>query len=412
MRKYFVDLHVHIGRTGKGAPVKITAAASLTVPNILEECYRRKGIDMVGIVDASAPGVQEDLYRLVNRGDLAELEGGGLRYKEQLTLILGAELETTEFIPETEAEGLRRTGNAHCLCYFPRLENMSAFTRKISEPGKVKNPTLSSQRANLTMQELWEITNALDGFIIPAHCFTPHKGVYGNCVSRIRDILSPEAWADLAAIELGLSSDSDYADMISELKEKTFVTNSDAHSLPKIGREYNVMQMAGCDFEELKKALQRKEGRAVIGNYGFDPKLGKYHRTFCENCGDTTEAEPPVYHCHKCGQKADGRNVVMGVLDRIYQIRDQQVSIKPVHRPDYIHQIPLQNIPGIGAKTMDKIFVRFREMDILHSVERDELIDTVGQKAAELILAAREGRLEIASGGGGHYGKVTGRKES
>ena len=409
MEKYFVDLHVHIGRAGQGQPVKITAARSLTVPGILEECMVRKGINIVGIVDASSPHVQIDLQKLVESGDLREMPGGGLRYKEQVTLILGGEVETTDRV--TDFEGKQRDRSAHCLCYFPRLAQIHEFTGELSKPGRVKNTGLSSQKCNLTMQELWEIVSFLGGIMIPAHAFTPHKGLYGSCVRSIRELLSEEAWAAVPAIELGLSSDSNYADMISELSGKTFVSNSDAHSLPKIGREYNIMCMEQPTFEELVKALRREEGRGGIGNYGFDPKLGKYHRTYCEECNFVADTPPPAVACTKCGCKVDGRRVVMGVIDRIYQIKDNEIPRPPDHRPHYQHQIPLANLPGIGQKTLDRLLGSFNEMEVLHKISKSELTELVGEKTAELIVLAREGGLEVSAGGGGHYGRVKGRKD-
>lgn len=408
MEKFFVDLHVHIGRAGQGQPVKITAARSLTVPGILDECMIHKGINIVGIVDASSPHVQIDLQKLVENGDLREMPGGGLRYKEKVTLILGGEVETTDRV--TDFAGQQRDRSAHCLCYFPRLAQIREFTEELSKPGRVKNTGLSSQKSYLTMQSLWEIVDFLGGIMIPAHAFTPHKGVYGSCVRSIRELLSEEAWAAVPAIELGLSSDSNYADMISELSDKTFVSNSDAHSLPKIGREYNIMDMEQPTFEELVKALRRLEGRGVIGNFGFDPKLGKYHRTFCEECNFVADTPPPAAACTKCGCIVDGRRVVMGVIDRIYQIRDAENPKPPHHRPNYQHQIPLANLPGIGQKTLNKILGVFTEMEVLHKISKPELIQLVGEKPAELIVLAREGGLEVSAGGGGHYGRVKGRK--
>ncbi len=408
MQQYFVDLHVHIGRAGDGSPVKITAARSLTVANILEECMARKGIDMVGIVDASSPTVQADLEELVRTGFLREMADGGLRYKDSVTLILGGEVETTERV-EDESGG-RRDRSAHCLCYFPHISDIIRFTREVAKPGRIKNPSLSSQKCNMTMQDVWELADGLGGIVIPAHAFTPHKGVYGSCVRSLRDILSQAAWAAIPAVELGLSSDSNYADMISELAGKTFVSNSDAHSLPKIGREYNVIIMEDPTFAELVMALRREGGRAVVGNYGFDPKLGKYHRTFCEECGVTVSEEPPVSACTRCGQKADGRRVVKGVLDRIYQIRDNTRPVPPEHRPPYTHQIPLENLPGIGRKTLNKLLDGNTEMEVLHRLSVAELRAAVGGQTAEMIILAREGRLEVSAGGGGRYGRVTGRK--
>ncbi len=402
MKQFFADLHVHIGRA-KGQPVKITAARTLTVANILEECIVRKGIDIVGIVDASSPHVQHDLDLLIESGHLRQLEEGGLCYKNLVTLILGGEVETTDWVRGQEGVKAR---SAHCLCYFPFLDNIKKFTQELSVPGRVKNPGLSSQKANLTMQGLWEISDSLGGIMIPAHAFTPHKGVYGSCVRSISEILSPRAWESVPAIELGLSSDSFYADLISELSEKSFVSNSDAHSLPKIGREYNIIMMEEPNFKEMVMALRRVEGRAVIGNFGFDPKLGKYHRTYCEECHFTVDKTPPIFACSKCGTKADGRKVIMGVLDRIYQIRDNCTPTQPDHRPEYRHQIPLMNLPGIGKRTMDKLLEQHTEMQILHQLNKQQLVGIVGGKTADIIIRAREGKLKVEAGGGGHYGRV------
>ncbi|PKM80107.1 MAG: TIGR00375 family protein [Firmicutes bacterium HGW-Firmicutes-14] len=409
MKKYFADLHVHIGRTGNGAPVKITASRDLTVASILEECRSRKGIDLVGIIDAASPNVQEDLSVLIDRGLLQEAGGGGLRYRDSVTLIPGGEVETTDRV--TGPEGLPRDRSAHCLCYFPDLEGLRKFTREISKPGRVKNPTLSSQKCNMPMGQVVELVHALGGTAIPAHAFTPHKGLYGSCVKSFRDIMSQAVWDMIPAVELGLSSDTYYADMISELADKTFVSNSDAHSLPKIGREYNVIKMEDPNYREFLMALRREKGRAVTANYGFDPKLGKYHRTFCEECGTTADAKPPVPACTTCGMKADGRKVVMGVLDRIYVIRDRDGTNRPGHRPSYHHQIPLQNLPGIGKKTLEKLLSSHTEMDVLHRLTAEEIAGSAGPPAAEIILLAREGRLEVSAGGGGHYGRVVGRKQ-
>ncbi len=406
MNNYFVDLHVHIGRAGDGSPVKITAARSLTVANILEECLIRKGIDLVGIVDASSPKVRADLAGLVKAGLLQEIAGGGLRYKQAVTLILGAEVETTDRVPDRT--GIRKDRNAHCLCYFPRLSQLRAFSEEMSRPGKIKNPQLSSQKCHLPLQGLWELVNGLGGILIPAHAFTPHKGIYGSCVRRVREILSPQAWAAIPAVELGLSADSYYADMVAELAGKTFLSNSDAHSLSKIGREYNLVRMREPTYNELVLALRREGGRAVVGNFGFDPKLGKYHRTYCEKCRLTAHDSPPVTACPRCGAGADGRRVVMGVLDRIYQIRDGDQPAPPDHRPLYRHQIPLENLPGIGRQSLRKLLAAHTEMEVLHKLSLSELQQVAGGRPAELIVLAREGKLELVAGGGGHYGRVAG----
>ena len=144
----------------------------------------------------------------------------------------------------------------------------------------INNITLSSQRARISAYQLIDIVERYNGILIPAHCFTPHKSFYGNCTSRLERIFK-EKFNKIFAIELGLSSDTELADYISELETRTFVTNSDAHSLPKIAREYNKVLLEGISFKELVKALKNEDGRKIVANYGMDPKLGKYHRTYC-----------------------------------------------------------------------------------------------------------------------------------
>lgn len=72
-------------------------------------------------------------------------------------------------------------------------------------------------------------------------------------------------------IELGLSADSDYADRISELAERTFLSNSDAHSprTNKLAREFNQMEVEGCSFQEIALAIRREKGRRPRLNVGF-----------------------------------------------------------------------------------------------------------------------------------------------
>ena len=140
------------------------------------------------------------------------------------------------------------------------------------------------------------------------------------------------------------------ADEISELENKTFLTNSDAHSLPKIAREYNKILVENISFKELLKAIKKEDGRKILCNYGLDPKLGKYHRTYCEVCGKNIPGDAPVTKCDTC----DSRNITMGVFDRIEIIKDKPKTMSPKDRPPYVYQVPLTFIPGLGKKTIDK----------------------------------------------------------
>ena len=395
MYEIFADLHVHIGRSESGKPIKITAARSLNFANIAKECADRKGINIVGIIDCASPYVIEDIENFLKTGEAYELEDGGIIYKDKVCILLGSEVETSE----SGRNG--KCGAAHNVCFFPHLSDIKGFSNEMST--HIKNITLSTQRSNISGYELIDIVEKYNGILIPAHIFTPFKSYYGNCADRLKDIFK-EKYDKIFAVELGLSSDTFLADMISELEGKTFVTNSDAHSLPKIAREYNKMLVEDISFKEVVKALKNEEGRKIIANYGLDPKLGKYHRTHCDNCDCTIETKEPVEICPKCGSN----KVTFGVFDRIELIKDKETTESPESRPPYIYQIPLSFIPGVGGKTIEKLLDAFEtEMNILHKLSEDDIEAVVGEKIAKNILNAREGNMKVEAGGGGTYGKVT-----
>ena len=394
MNEIFADLHVHIGRSENGKPIKITAAKSLNFANIAKECADRKGINVVGIIDCASPYVIEDIENFLKTGEAYEIEDGGIIYKDKVCIILGSEIETSE----VNDEG--KTGSAHNLCYFPSLKDIKAFSNEMQN--HIHNITLSSQRANISAYELVDIVEKYNGILIPAHAFTPHKSFYGNCTDRLSKIFK-EKFNKIFAIELGLSSDTYLADEISELETRTFLTNSDAHSLPKIAREYNKMLLDGISFKEVVQALKNENGRKILANYGLDPKLGKYHRTFCEKCGKPIEGKAPVTICPDC----DSSKITMGVFDRIEVIKDKENTKSPDFRPPYIYQIPLTFMPGIGGKTIDKLLDTFEtEMNILHKLSEDDIEGVVGEKIAKNIICARTGDIKIQAGGGGVYGKI------
>ncbi len=395
MYEIFADLHVHIGRSESGKPIKITGARSLQFANIAKESSDRKGIQVVGIIDCASPYVQEDIDKFLKNGDAYEIKDGGIIYKDKVCIILGSEVETSE----VNENG--KTGSAHNLCYFPSFSDIKEFTKEMSH--HIKNITLSTQRSDISGYELIDIVKRYNGVVIPAHCFTPHKSYYGNCTKRLERIFK-EKYNQIDAIELGLSADTYLADEISELENKTFITNSDAHSLPKIAREYNKMLVEDISFKEILKAIKNEDGRRVLCNYGLDPKLGKYHRSYCEICGKNIPGDAPATKCDTC----DSRNITMGVYDRIEIIKDKKESKSPKNRPQYIYQIPLTFIPGLGGKTIDKLLGTFKtEMNILHKATFDDLEGVVGKKLATNIENARKGHVSITAGGGGVYGKIT-----
>ncbi len=216
MNSYFADFHIHIGRTGSGRPVKITASPKMDLACVLETAAVVKGLDMIGIIDAHVPEIQQELAGLLHAGILTEQERT-LFYKKT-AVIPGVEVELLS--PETNAP-------VHVLCYMPGLAEMKEFSSWLNT--KMKNPTLSTQRVALDPVVLQEKVKEHAGVFIPAHVFTPFKSTYGKGVTRsLSEIFRPDL---IDAIELGLSQDTATADAVAELQSYPFVTNSDAHSV-------------------------------------------------------------------------------------------------------------------------------------------------------------------------------------
>lgn len=381
-QKLFADLHIHVGRSLDGKPVKITAASSLTLPAIIETARDVKGLSVIGIVDAHSTGVRRDFRMLLENDTLQPVPGGG--YQAEKLLIL----------PGTEVELALGEGNAHFLAYFPSLEEVEKYCQSIQS--RIKNWQLSSQKAYLSAEEWLGAVEAAKGVWMPAHAFTPHKGIYGNCCRRLGEVLP----AFPQALEIGLSADRAMALAIHELTNVQLFSNSDAHSLPKIAREYNVLELREPSFKGLAELIRGEHGK-IVANYGLPPLLGKYHRSYCLVCERVMDGEPPLFVCPVCGSQ----RIIPGVLDRLVEIADQEVV--DLNERRYVYQVPLAQLPGIGPKMYAKLRRDLgTELNILHSVPNEDLIRVGGEKIADLILTSRAGKLVLEAGGGGSFGKV------
>ncbi len=390
LQHVLADMHVHIGSSASGLPIKISASRKLTFQSIAHEASARKGVRMIGVIDSHSPPVQEDIMRLLDAGDMEEEAGGGIKYKDTV-LILGVEMEIRE----------PGGGPFHLLGYLPNLAAMQQWTRWLA--ARTKNIQLSSQRVQGTARELQTALLELGGILVPAHVFTPHRGLLGCSADHVADRLDPNG---LAAIELGLSADTNMANRLSQLDDYPFLTNSDAHSTGMIARECNELLIAEPSFAELYQALRRAAGRGIVANYGLHPRLGKYHTTWCSACQKAfPDSSAGIGVCPQCG----GSKLVRGVAGRVEQLADRGEEFGK--RPPYRHLIPLSFFPGVGSRMMDRLLGEVgTEMDILLRVGREELAKAAGDRLAELIIAAREQRVSFISGSGGAYGKLVADK--
>ena len=173
MNQYFADLHIHLGGSSAGTPVKITASRKLTFDAVINECVNRKGIDIAGIVDCACPKIIKDIEDLIKKGIIYELPEGGLLHKDRLLIIPASETEASE-------------GNgrlSHHIGYFPYMKNIKEFSYIMKD--HIKNQELSSQQCGLKCDELYQIIIQCGGIPVPAHAFTPHKSIYGKVTDSI-----------------------------------------------------------------------------------------------------------------------------------------------------------------------------------------------------------------------------------
>ena len=159
---------------------------------------------------------------------------------------------------------------------------------------------------------------------IPAHIWTPHFAVLG--ASSGFDSLE-ECFEDLLphifALETGLSSDPPMNSRLSALDRYAIVSNSDAHSAPKIGREATCFH-TDLSFPAIRDALPRRDPARSTTTIEFYPEEGKYHLDGHRKCGvcwtpPQTLAADGL--CPECGRK-----LTIGVLHRVESLADRAAA--------------------------------------------------------------------------------------
>ena len=259
-----------------------------------------------------------------------------------------------------------------------------------------------------------------DIFVVPAHVWTPHFGVFGansgfDSIEECFEDMTPNIYA----LETGLSSDPAMNWRWSSLDRFSLISNSDAHSPSRIGREANVFKEK-FGYKELIKILKEKDKDKFLYTIEFYPQEGKYHWDGHRKCGarlSPEEAENLRYRCPKCGGK-----ITVGVMHRVAKLGDRKKDFVLEGAHSYKSLIPLAEIIasviGMGPETQgvqreyNNLISRFgNEIKILLEISGDGLLKECPERIAEGILNAREGRVDIVPGYDGVYGKVSVHKE-
>jgi len=306
-----------------------------------------------------------------------------------------------------------RLRKIHCLVFVPDLAAANKLNAALSRIGNISSdgrPILG-----LDAKELFKIV--LDtsdrSMLIPAHAWTPHFSIFGassgfDSLDECFEDLTPHIYA----IETGLSSDPRMNWRLSALDAITLISNSDAHSPAKLGREGNILECQ-MSYEALTDAIKTKKG--FTGTIEFFPEEGKYHYDGHRACGVSLSPEDTIknnYSCPVCGKK-----ITVGVMHRVEKLADREFGFRPSNAPSFYSLIPLHEIVsaslkvGVQSKAVEKMYFQLinrlgNEFTILMDAPLDEIERASSPLVREAVSRMRSGNIHIAPGYDGEYGKI------
>ena len=404
--KMIGDLHIHS---------RFSMATSREgTPENLDFWARKKGISLIGTGDFTHPVWREELKeRLVTEGNgLYRLRDEYV--KEESRKFPG---KGTHFVVSGEISSIYKkngkTRKVHNVILLPSLEAADTMAQRLEKIGNIHSdgrPILGLDSHDL-LEMMLDVCP--DGILIPAHIWTPHFSVLGaksgfDSVEECFEELTPY----VHALETGLSSDPAMNWRISKLDRYQLVSNSDAHSPSKLGREANLLDI-DCSYEGLYQAIQT--GKGLEGTVEFFPEEGKYHFDGHRKCGvslSPVEAERLGGICPVCGKK-----LTMGVDHRVEQLADREEGFVKKDGKKYESLVPLPEVVAacMGYSTASKkvqgCFEQMMqtlgtEFDILRNVPAEDIKSCAGERIAEGIENVRTGNVKRIPGYDGEYGKI------
>ncbi len=364
MTTFAADLHIH-SRFSRATSKNLTVRSLAAWAEV-------KGLDVLATGDCTHPGWLDEIEReLEEDGDTGLLR---LRRPDGLAdelPDLGLRLSGgARFMLEGEISSIYKRGGrvrkVHNLVYMPTLEAAKKLNAKLSQVGNLAadgRPILGLDSRNLLEMVLETHPGA---FLIPAHIWTPWFSLFGS-MSGFDSV--EECYGDLAehifAMETGLSSDPAMNWTISALDRYRMVSNSDAHSGEKLGREANLFR-GEASFDAIRRALAARDSEAdeceFLGTVEFFPEEGKYHLDGHRKCNWSMEPAETAAHkglCPVCGKPA-----TLGVLHRVLDLADRTEAAQPEGAPGYESLIPLREVlaevleVGAGSKTVAAEYAR------------------------------------------------------
>ncbi|MEJ5359997.1 MAG: UvrD-helicase domain-containing protein [Desulfobacterales bacterium] len=413
-REILADLHLH-SRFSRATARGLSLGALHTAAQL-------KGLHLVATGDATHPAWFAEI-----EAELRPAEAGLWRLDPGLAKPREEEIppscrQEVRFILSSEISLIYkkdgRTRKNHNLVYFPDMESLRLFNRRLEKIGN----THSDGRPILGMDARDLLALLLDtcpeAFLVPAHIWTPWFSVLGSQSGF--DSLE-ECFGDLTgeifAVETGLSSDPPMNRRVSFLDGVRLISNSDAHSAENLAREANRLCFAGePSFFSLRDALKGKGEGEFLGTIEFYPEEGKYHYDGHRQCGMRFSPQETRRHggiCPRCAKP-----LTVGVLHRVESLADRDVptNSSPKEAP-FESLIPLADILAEifqAPKTSRKVAEARRrvlsalgpELAVLRKRSTEEIRACGVPLLDEAIARMRRGEIEILPGCDGEYGKI------
>jgi len=406
--RIIADFHIHSKYSRATSP-------QMDIDN-LYRWAKLKGINLLGTGDFTHPAWLAHL-----KEKLEPIGNGFFRYKQSPLSPEKIHSSEVYFILTTEVSNIYSWGGklrkVHNLIFAPSFPVVDKINQRLSEIGNLYadgRPILG-----LSSYDLVKITLGVSDecLIIPAHAWTPWFSVFGSnsgfdsLEECFRDLTS-----QIYAIETGLSSDPPMNWRLSTLDKITLISNSDSHSLPKIGREANVFEIEEDKFSynELARIIKEKDKEKFLFTIEFFPEEGKYHWDGHRICGvrlNPWETKEKNLICPKCG-----RPLTIGVMHRVEDLADRKSGEKPPKAIPYKHLVPLQEIIAeakgqeVGSKSVQSEYINLinqfgSEFKILLDLSEKEMAG-MDSKILDGIIKVREGKIKVLPGYDGVYGTI------
>jgi len=397
MVKIISDLHIH-------SKYSRATSSKMDIPTISQWCVY-KGLKLVGTGDFTHPLWLGDIKTYLKPA------GYGFYQYNDIYFILTAEVNNIY----TKNNKIRRI---HNIIFVPSIEIAEKLNKKLSQYGNL----LSDGRPILRLdsEDLLEILLDIspDIVLIPAHIWTPHFSLFGSLsgFDSIEECFGKYT-KYIFAVETGLSSDPSMNWRLSSLDRITLISNSDAHSPSRLGREANVFEIDNINdiYREIIDILKTKNKKKFLFTIEFFPEEGKYHydgHRFCQVCLSPQEAISKNNICPNCK-----RPLTIGVLHRVEELADRPQNYVPEGVIPYKNLISLDEIIAEALNTkketvnVNKEYLKIvtnlsNEFDILMNISEKDLYKFIPAKIVEGILNMREKKLEIRPGYDGEYGVI------